>query len=210
MTRGGSRLRLGVLASGRGTNLQSILDAVAAGSLDADLRVVITNRPKALAAQRAVDAGVPHRLLNHRDYEDRRAFDTALVKSLEDAGVEWVVLAGFMRLLTPVFIDAFAGRIINIHPSLLPAFPGVNAQQQAVDYGVRVTGCTVHFVDAGTDTGPIIAQRTIPIAASDNADAVSARLLPIENELLVDVLRWIAAGRVQLEAGRVTILSEER
>ncbi len=208
MTAKRERLKLGILASGRGTNLQAILNAIDAGSLAADARLVITNKPGALAADRAIDAGVPHQLLNHRDYENRLAFDAALVRALRAVGAEWVVLAGFMRLLTPVFIDAFAGRTINIHPSLLPAFPGVNAQKQAVDYGVRLTGCTVHFVDKGTDTGPIIAQRAIEVRQADDPDSLAARLLPVENDLLVDVLRWIAAGRVGLHDRRVTISAE--
>ena len=188
-------LDLGVLISGRGSNLQAILDAIAGGSLDARVRIVISNRAGAPGLLRAERAGVPARVIPHRSYPDREGFDAALVAALREAGAEWVVLAGFMRLLTPVFLEAFPGRIINIHPSLLPAFPGVDAQQQALDYGVRITGCTVHLVDAGTDTGRILAQAAVPVLDGDDRDTLSERILGFEHALLVEVLARIAEGR---------------
>ena len=152
------RLRLGVLVSGSGTNLQAILGACGAGRLEAEVSVVVSNRRRAYALERARAAGVATEVVSHRSFSSREAFDAALVETLCRHGVECVVLAGFMRILTPAFLEAFPRRVVNIHPSLLPAFPGVDAQQQALDYGVRVSGCTVHLVDTGTDTGPIIAQ----------------------------------------------------
>lgn len=196
-----ARLKLGVLVSGRGSNLQAILDAVAAGTLDADVRIVISNRADAAALERADQAGVPTRVISHRDFADRSAFDAALVQALAVADVSVVVLAGFMRVLTPTFLDAFPWRVINVHPALLPSFPGVDAQKQALDWGVKVTGCTVHFVDAGTDTGPIIAQAALPVRDDDTADELSHRILDLEHRLLVQVLRWMAEGRVQVVTG---------
>lgn len=194
-------LNLGVLVSGSGTNLQSILDAIGEGRLDARVRVVVSNKPGVLALERAARANVPTKVLAHRDYPDRESFDAALVEALREAGVELVVLAGFMRLLTPRFLDAFPGRIVNIHPSLLPAFPGVDSQKQAFDYGVRITGCTVHFVDKGTDTGPIIAQAAVPVLDDDDAESLRRRILEQEHRLLVDALCWFQEGRIELVPG---------
>jgi len=197
-------LNLGVLVSGSGTNLQAILDAIAEGRLDARVRIVISNKPGVLALERAARAGVPTRTLVHRDFPSREAFDEALVAALREASVDLVVLAGFMRLLTPRFLDAFPERIVNIHPSLLPAFPGIDSQKQAFDYGVKIAGCTVHFVDAGTDTGPIIAQAAVPVLEDDDAESLRLRILEQEHRLLVSVLGWLSEGRVELvraEAG---------
>jgi phosphoribosylglycinamide formyltransferase 1 len=144
---------------------------------------------------------VPTLVIPHGDFPDRATFDATMVAALEEAGVETVVLAGFMRLVTPVLLDAFPYRVVNIHPSLLPAFPGVDAQAQALAYGVRLTGCTVHFVDAGTDTGPVIAQAAVPVIEGDTRDTLAARILAEEHRLLVEALGWIAAGRVEVTPG---------
>jgi phosphoribosylglycinamide formyltransferase 1 len=192
-------LDLGVLISGRGSNLQAILDAIADGRLDARVRVVISNRPGALGLERATNAGVPTRVIPHKDYADRPAFDAALVQALGELGVSWIVLAGFMRIITSVVLDAFPGRVINVHPSLLPAFPGVSAQAQALAYGARITGCTVHLVDAGTDTGPILAQAAVPVLDEDTEESLSARILTREHELLVHVLSAIAADKLVVD-----------
>jgi phosphoribosylglycinamide formyltransferase-1 len=192
-------IRLGVLVSGGGTNLQAILDAIAAGQLDAEVAVVVSNKKEAGGLARAAKAGVPTVVVPHGDYPDRRAFDAALVAVLRERGVEWVVLAGFMRLLTEVFLEAFALRTVNIHPALLPAFPGVDGQRQALAYGVRVAGCTVHLVDRGTDTGPIVAQAVVPVLPDDDEESLKARILVEEHALLPTVLQWIAAGKVQIE-----------
>jgi phosphoribosylglycinamide formyltransferase-1 len=191
---------LGVLVSGRGTNLQAILHAVRDGELDARVAVVVSNVPGAAALERARAAGIECVVVDHRAFEDRGAFDAAVVEVLRARGVELVVLAGFMRLVTPVLLDAYPMRIVNVHPALLPAFPGVHAQRQALAYGVRVTGCTVHFVDRGTDTGPIIAQATVPVHEDDDEATLTARILVQEHQLLSRVLQWVAAGRVTVES----------
>jgi len=201
-------LRLGVLVSGTGSNLQAILDAVAVGSLAANVQVVISNRAGVQALERARAAGVPALTIPHKDFATREAFDRALVAALREANVEWVVLAGFMRVLTPEFLNAYAGRIINIHPALLPSFPGVDAAKQALDYGVKITGCTVHFVELGVDMGKIIAQRAVPVEPSDDLATLGARIHAAEHELFVSVLCDIAAGRVTPLASAVPSASE--
>ena len=192
-------LELGVLISGRGSNLQAILDATSRGKLDARVRVVISNCPAAAGLERARSAGVPTTVVEHRAFPGREPFEHALVDALRQHGCEWVVLAGFMRVLTPTFLDAFPWRVINIHPALCPAFPGVDAQGQALAYGSRVTGCTVHLVDRGIDTGPILAQAVVPVLPEDTRESLAARLLGREHELLVTVLGWVAEGRVNVE-----------
>jgi len=189
-------VNLGVLVSGTGSNLQAILDSVAAGSLNANVRVVISNKPDVQALERARRAGVPALTIPHQQFPSREAFDRALITALAEAQVDWVVLAGFMRVLTAQFLSAFPGRIINIHPSLLPAFPGVDAIKQALAYGVKLSGCTVHFVNRGVDSGKIIAQRAVPVEVGDDLATLSARIHAAEHELFVSALQEIAAGRV--------------
>ncbi len=191
-------LPIGVLVSGRGSNLQAILDAVAGEGLPVDVRLVVSNRSDALALERAAAAGVPTRVVSHRDFSTREGFEAALVTALREAGVEWVVLAGFMRVLTPTFLAAFPRRVLNIHPALLPSFPGTHAQAQALAYGVKVTGCTVHVVDQGVDTGPVIAQRAVPVLEGDDEASLAARILIEEHRLLVETLRDVAAGRIRI------------
>jgi phosphoribosylglycinamide formyltransferase-1 len=203
-------LDLGVLISGRGSNLGAILAAIESGRLPARVKLVVSNKPDAAGIARAAEAGVPTHVVQHGAYPDRASFDAALVAALRGAGAEVVVLAGFMRLLTPVLLEAFPNRVVNIHPALLPAFPGVDAQAQALAYGARVTGCTVHFVDAGTDTGPVIAQAAVPILEGDDRESLAARILPREHDLLVQALRWIAEGKVDVippsaAGGRATV-----
>ena len=193
-------IRLGVLVSGTGSNLQAILDAVAHKTLDARVAVVVSNVAGAGGLERARAAGVETVVVDHTAYADRRAFDAAVVEVLRARGVEVVVLAGFMRLVTDVLLGAFPMRVVNVHPSLLPAFPGVHSQKQALDYGVRVAGCTVHFVDDGTDTGPIVAQAAVPVEDGDDAESLRLRILAHEHELLPRVLQWMAEGRVTVEA----------
>ena len=195
-------LALGVLVSGNGTNLQAILDAIGQGRLDASVRVVISNQPAANALNRARAAGVPALAISHREFSSREAFDAAVVAALHAQGVEWVVLAGFMRWLTPGFLQAFPDRVLNIHPSLLPAFPGTQAIKDALDYGVRVTGCTVHLVDDGIDTGPILAQRAVPVLETDDESSLAERLHRAEHELYLEVLADLAAGRLRSTSNR--------
>jgi phosphoribosylglycinamide formyltransferase-1 len=192
-------ITLGVLVSGTGSNLQAILDAVAQKKLDARVAVVVSNVPGAGGLERARAAGVETVVVDHKAYADRRAFDAAVVEVLRARGVEVVVLAGFMRLVTDVLLDAFPLRVVNVHPSLLPAFPGVHSQQQAFDYGVRIAGCTVHLVDGGTDTGPILAQAAVPVEEGDDAESLRLRILAREHELLPQVLQWMAEGRISVE-----------
>jgi phosphoribosylglycinamide formyltransferase-1 len=196
-----AKLKLGVLVSGSGSNLQAILDAVAEGCLDAEIRLVLSNKPGVKALERAASAKVPSRVFSHRDYESREAFDLALVEELRKAGVEWIALAGFMRVLSPAFLRAFEGRIINIHPALLPSFPGAHGRSDAITYGVKISGCTVHFVDEGVDSGPIIAQRAVPVFDDDTEETLGARILEQEHQVYVEVLRLIAADRVRIIAG---------
>lgn len=194
-----ARLQLGVLVSGSGTNMQAILDAIAEKRLDADVRVVVSNVAAAGALARAKAAGVPTAFVDHKAYASRAEFDAALVDVLRAHGVEWVVLAGFMRIVTATLLDAFPLRVVNVHPALLPAFPGVDGQAQALAYGVRIAGCTVHLVDRGTDTGPILAQAAVPVLEGDDENALRARILVQEHALLPAVLQWIAEGRVHVE-----------
>ena len=207
-------ISIGVLLSGTGTNLQAILDAIGEGRLDAKVAVVISNVASAGGLERAEKADVPTVVVVHREYVSRREFDAKLVRVLEKHDAEWVVLAGFMRVVTERLLDSFPMRIINIHPSLLPSFPGLNAQSQAFNYGVRFTGCTVHFVDGGTDTGPIIAQCAVPVLADDTDDRLRKRILVEEHRMMVDVLQWIAEGRVTVQpakkGGRARVLVKGR
>ena len=199
-------MNVAVLVSGSGTNLQAILDAERAGALGrAHVVVVVSNVAGVRALERATAAGVATEVLPHRQYPSREAFDEALVATLRRHGVELVALAGFMRLLTPAFLGAFAGRVVNIHPALLPAFPGVHAQKQALAYGARITGCTVHFVDEGCDTGPILMQAAVPVLEGDDEAALTARILAEEHRLYPAAIRAIADGRVRVAGRRVTI-----
>lgn len=199
-----TELVLGVLVSGSGTNLQAVIDAVAKGSLRARIGVVLSNIATAKGLDRARAAGIPAVVVDHKSHPSREAFDGAVVDVLRAHGVSCVVLAGFMRIITPVLLDAFPHRVVNIHPSLLPAFPGVHSQAQALNYGVRVTGCTVHLVDAGTDTGPILAQASVPVLEGDTEDTLRDRILVQEHQLLPAALQWLAEDRVEVvpaEAG---------
>ena len=199
----------GVLISGSGTNLQAILDRIAAGTLQARIGVVIANRATAAGLERARAAGVPTRVLDHRAYAPREAYDAALVEALRAAQVELVVLAGFDRLVTGVLLGAFPGRVMNIHPALLPAFPGLHAQRQALEYGVRIAGATVHFVDEETDHGPIILQGAIVVAPDDTEETLARRILDVEHELYPAAIQLFAEGRLSID-GRSVRISRER
>ncbi len=196
-------MRAAVLVSGGGTNLQALIDA--RDDLGAELRVVVSNRADAFALERARRAGIEAVCLSHKDFATREDFDRSLRDAPLARGVELVVLAGFMRVLTPVFLDAFPDRVINVHPALLPAFPGVDAQAQALAYGVKLTGCTVHLVDAGVDTGPILAQAAVPVRDDDTVETLRARVLAEEHRLLPAAVRDVAAGRVTREGRRVRV-----
>ena len=198
-------LRVGVLASGRGSNLQAILDATRTPGFPARVVVVVSDRERAPALDRARAAGVEAVWLDPKAFSDRESFDAALVRELESRRVELMCHAGYMRILSSVYCRAFAGRSLNIHPSLLPAFPGLHAQRQAIAHGVKVAGVTVHFVDEGVDTGPIIAQVAVPVLGDDTEDALAARILVEEHRLFPEVIRLVAEGRVSVEGRTVRI-----
>ena len=200
-----ANLRIAVFASGNGSNFQALADAAREGRLGADIRLLVCDRPDAFVVQRAEAAGIPAYVFRPRDYPSRETYEKEILAELERLGIELVVLAGYMRILTNVLVDAYAGRMINIHPSLLPAFPGVNAIRQALEYGVKVTGVTVHFVDGGVDTGPIIAQEALAVEENDTEETLAERIHRIEHRLLPEVVRKIAEGRVRLEGRRVRV-----
>ena len=199
------RLRVGVLASGRGSNLQSLLDAAGGADYPARIVVVVSDGETAAALGRARAHGVSAVFLNPKDFGDRAAYDAALTETLRAHDVELVCLAGFMRILGAPFVRAWAGRILNVHPSLLPAFPGLAAQRQALEHGVKVTGATVHFVDEGVDSGPIVLQGAVSVEAADTENALSARILAVEHRLYPEAVRLVAEGRLELAGRRVTI-----
>ncbi len=201
-------LDLAVLVSGSGTNLQAILDAVAAQRLDATVRVVVSSKAGVPALDRAAKAGVPHLALVPEAGASREAYDGALAETIGRLGARFVALAGFMRLVTPAFLGAFPGRIVNVHPALLPAFPGLHAPRQALAHGAKITGCTVHFVDEGVDTGPIIAQAAVPVLADDDEATLHRRIQALERRLYPAVLQAIAEGRVRI-AGRRAVIDGE-
>src|SRR2546427_5473377 len=198
-----ARIRVGVLASGRGTDFQSLVDARKRGELDVDLAVLVCNVPGAPVLARAKTAGVSTVVVDHRPFgADREGFDREVVKVLKDKRVDLVVFAGFMRLVSPYLVSEFPNRIINIHPSLLPAFPGAHAQRDALAAGVKVSGCTVHFVDASVDGGPIILQKAVPVREDDTEEAVAARILEQEHVFLPLAVRLFAEGRLAVEGRR--------
>ncbi len=199
--------RLGVLISGRGSNLQAIMDAISAGRLDAEIALVVSNRPGAQGLERAAAAGLPTLVLSHKDYPSRVTFDAALADALKASGVALVCLAGFMRLLSGEFISAFPNAVLNIHPSLLPAFPGLDAQRQALEHGVRVTGATVHLVTPELDAGPIVLQASVPVHDDDTVDSLSTRILSEEHRLYPEAIQQVLTGRWRVE-GRRFVRSE--
>ena len=205
MTSGATPLGLGVLASGRGSNLQAILEACARPDFPARVVVVVADRERAPALEHARQHRVPAIWLNPKDFGDRAAYDEALRRLLDEHRVGLVCLAGFMRILTPGLVRAYAGRIVNVHPSLLPAFPGLAAQRQALEHGVRVAGATVHFVDDGVDTGPIILQASVPVHPDDTEETLSARILLEEHRLYPDAIRLFAEGRLTIAGRKVLI-----
>jgi phosphoribosylglycinamide formyltransferase 1 len=188
-------LRLGVLASGTGSNFVALAEAITAGELPAEIPLLIYNNPDAKVAERAANLGVSSLLLNHRDYTQREALDRAIVEAFQAADVEWVVMAGWMRVVTPVLLDAFPGRVINIHPSLLPSFKGVKAVEQALEAGVKITGCTVHLVVPEVDSGPILCQAAVPILANDTPASLHARIQVQEHQILKQAILQVATAQ---------------
>ncbi len=200
-----NKINIAVLISGSGSNLQSIIDDIEAGSLDADIKMIISNKPEAYALERARKHNIPSTVVKHGDFETREAFEQALLDVLEPLQIDLVVLAGFMRVLTSHFLQAYSMRIINIHPALLPSFPGIHVQKKAVEYGAKFSGCTVHFVDEGTDTGPIIIQAVVPLLDEDTDETLAARILKEEHKIYPRAIQLIAEGKLIVEGRRVLV-----
>ncbi len=198
-------LPIAVLVSGSGSNLQSIIDCIQAGRLDARIKLVISNKPDAYGLQRAEKHGIPARVLVHGEYPSREEYDADLAGIIKRSGAQAVILAGFMRLLSPVFIRAFENRILNIHPALLPAFPGVNGQKQAHEYGVRIAGCSVHFVDEKMDNGSIIIQAAVPCHPQDHAETLKERILSFEHRIYPQAVKWLAEDRLRIQGRKVFV-----
>ncbi len=196
---------IGVLISGSGTNLQSIIDAIAAKKLDAKIEVVLSNKADAYGLVRAQNHGIRTEVLDHKAFASREAYDQAVVDLLRARGVELVVLAGFMRLLSSVFVKAYSNRIMNIHPALLPSFPGLQVQKKALDHGVRFAGCTVHFVNEDCDEGPIIIQAVVPVFPDDSEEQLAARILKQEHRIYPRAIQLYAEGRLHVVGRRVLV-----
>ena len=200
-----AKLKVGILISGRGSNMAALIEAARDPSYPAEIACVVTNVASAAGLETAKKAGIAAVAIPHKDFPDRESFDRAVSAALEKHGVGLVALAGFMRIQSPWFPQHWAARIINIHPSLLPAFKGLHVQQQAIDAGARVSGCTVHFVTPELDSGPIIAQAAVPVLSGDTADSLAARILRQEHRLYPLVVRWFAESRIRLEEGKVEV-----
>ncbi|HEY0826672.1 MAG TPA: phosphoribosylglycinamide formyltransferase [Bacilli bacterium] len=200
--------RIAIFASGGGSNFQAIVDAVKQGRLDVSIKLLVCDRPKAGVISRAEAAGIPSFIVRAKDYPSRVELDKDIVRQLDEAGpIDLIVLAGYMRLITDCLVQPYYGRMINVHPALLPAFPGLHAVEQALEYGVKAAGATVHFVDGGMDTGPIIAQKTVTVSNEDTIETLTTRIHAVEHELLPQVIQAIREGRVQIEGRRVHVFS---
>lgn len=204
------KINLGVLVSGSGSNLQSIIDQIEKGLLDAVTTVIISNNPGAYALERAKKHHIPSIVIKHQDYRNREDFDQEMVNVLKSHSVELVIMAGFMRVLTPLFLNAFPMKIMNIHPAILPSFPGTHAQKRAAEYGVRFSGCTVHFADEGVDTGPIIIQAIVPAYFDDTEDTLAARILKEEHRIFPQAIQLYAEGKIKVTGRKVYIEGIDR
>ena len=198
-------LKLGVLISGNGSNLQSIIDHIEKGSLKAVIKIVISNNPDAYGITRAKKHGIPVVVLKNGDFKNKEEFDLELIGILESKGVDLVILAGFMRIITPTLLKAFPQKIMNIHPALLPSFPGIHGQKQALEYGVKISGCTVHFVDEGVDTGPIIMQKAVQVFDDDTEETLAARILTEEHRIYPQAIQLFAEGKIGIKGRKVRI-----
>ncbi|MGA2332870.1 MAG: phosphoribosylglycinamide formyltransferase [Syntrophales bacterium] len=204
------KIKLGVLVSGSGSNLQAIIDNIEKGLLDGEIKVIISNNADAYALVRAKKHNIPCAIVKHSDFKSREDFDRRMIDVLNSFSVDLVVMAGFMRLLTPLFLNAFPMKIMNIHPAILPAFPGIHAQKRAADYGVRFSGCTVHFADEGVDSGPIIIQAIVPAYDDDTEDTLAARILREEHRIYPQAIQFYAEGRIEVSGRKVRIRGSER
>lgn len=201
-------LKLGVLISGNGSNLQSIIDHIEKGSLKAIIKIVISNNPEAYGITRAKKHGIPIVVLKNGDFKNKEAFDLELIRILKNNCVDLVILAGFMRIITPTLLKAFPHKIMNIHPALLPSFPGIHGQKQALDYGVKLSGCTVHFVDEGVDTGPIIIQSAVQVFDDDTEETLAARILKEEHKIYPQAIQLFSEGKIEIKGRKVRIKTE--
>ncbi|PQA85467.1 phosphoribosylglycinamide formyltransferase [Hyphococcus luteus] len=199
-----AKARIAVLISGRGTNLQALIDACADPDYPGEIALVVSNKPKAQGLERAGDAGIKREVVNHKDFETREDFEAALNDALKTSKVDYVCLAGFMRVLTNGFASDWRGRLLNIHPSLLPSFEGLHVHERMIEAGVKIAGCTVHFVSAEVDNGPIIGQAAVPVLPGDDADSLAARILEQEHRLYPACLRLLIEGKARLTGGAVT------
>lgn len=202
-------LKIAILASGSGSNAQAMIDKARQGILDVDIRLVVSNRPGAGVLERAKKAGIPATLIDHGDFADRAAHEAQLIEKIRQSGAEYVALAGYMRLLTPLFLEAFQGRVLNLHPALLPSFPGTNGGKDALDYGVKLTGCSVHFVEEDMDAGPLIIQAAVPVSAGEELETLMQRIHALEHRIYPQALQWLAEGRIS-RAGREVFLAPRR
>ena len=198
-------VKLGVLVSGSGSNLQSIIDHIERGLLDAEIRMIISNNPEAYALVRARKHGIPYTVLEHRDFTAREDFDRKMIEMFNLSGVELVIMAGFMRILSPLFQNASPMKIMNIHPAILPSFPGMHAQKRAFDYGVKFSGCTVHFADEGVDTGPIIIQAIVPVFDQDTDETLAQRILKEEHRIFPKAIQLYAEGKLDVVGRKVRV-----
>lgn len=198
-------LKIAVFISGSGTNLQSIIDNCENGKVDAEIALVLSNEPDAYGLERAKKHNIPTAVVNHRDYSSRAEFEDAIIDAIKNYEIDLFCLAGFMRVLTDNFLGKFPNRVINIHPALLPSFAGSQGQQDAFDYGVKFTGCTVHFVDTGVDTGPIIIQAVVPLKQDDTVETLKKRILALEHKVYPQAIQYIASGAVEIVGRKVVI-----
>lgn len=200
-----SNIKVAVLASGRGSNFQAIIDSVASGFINAEISLLVTDNPESYSIERSKKHGIEYLVMRPKQYASRDDYFAAVAAELKGRAVDLVILAGFMRIVGKPLIDAFPFRIMNIHPALLPSFPGLHGQKQALDYGVKVSGCTVHFVDEGMDTGPVIIQAVVPIMDDDTEDSLSERILKYEHKIFPEAIRLFAEGRIKVEGRKVKI-----
>lgn len=201
---------IGVLVSGSGSNFQSIIDQIEKGNLDASIKVVISNNPDAYALERAKKHNIPAVVIDHNNFQDRDEFDQKMIDILNSYSVELVIMAGFMRILTPLFIKAFPMRIMNIHPALLPSFQGIHAQERAFDYGVKFSGCSVHLADEGVDTGPIIIQSVVPVYIDDTAETLQQRILKEEHRIFPQAIQFYAEDKLEIIGRKVRVKDHKR
>ncbi len=198
-------INIGVLASGRGTNLQAIIEAIEEGKTEGEIKVVISDNPDAYALKRAKQHNIDTQYINFKEFKDREDYDKEIIKTLKKKKVDLVVLAGYMRILTPYFINVYKNKIMNIHPALLPSFPGLHAQRQAVEYRVKISGCTVHFVDEGVDSGPIILQKSIQVSADDTEESLAEKILKEEHQIYPQAIQLFSQGRLIIKGRKVFI-----